>query len=150
MSPNCFALTIITYSLLALECKDSFGQVDTYEELLQHLIHFHKICRKFYETTQAAQPPPTPKAEQPKVIDLDGPEVIDLDADEEEAVEAVNVTAPEAMAMVVDSEVVEIDPQVSSFEHLKEFEFLTKMNFAFCIKKICMLVNVSYVMEFLV
>ena len=121
--------------------------MDTYEELLQHLIHFHKICRKFYETTQAAQPPPTPKAEQPKVIDLDGPEVIDLDADEEEA---VNVTAPEAMAMVVDSEVVEIDPQVNSFEHLKEFEFLTKMNFAFCIKKICMLVNVSYVMEFLV
>ena len=118
---ECFGLTIITYSLLALECKDSFGQVDTYEELLQHLIHFHKICRKFYETTQAAQPPPTPKAEQPKVIDLDGPEVIDLDADEEEA---VNVTAPEAMAMVVDSEVVEIDPQVSSFEHLKEFEFL--------------------------
>ena len=110
MSPNCFALTIITYSLLALECKDSFGQVDTYEELLQHLIHFHKICRKFYETTQAAQPPPTPNAEQPKVIDLDGPEVIDLDADEE-----VNVTAPEAMAMVVDSDVVEIDPQVSSF-----------------------------------
>ena len=89
--------------------------MDTYEELLQHLIHFHKICRKFYETTQAAQPPPTPKAEQPKVIDLDGPEVIDLDADEEEA---VNVTAPEAMAMVVDSEVVEIDPQVSSFESI--------------------------------
>ena len=92
--------------------------MDTYEELLQHLIHVHKICRKFYDTTQAAQPPPpTPKAEQPKVIDLDGPEVIDLDADEEEA---VNVTAPEAMAMVVDSEVVEIDPQVSSFEQALE------------------------------
>ena len=80
--------------------------MDTYAELLQHLIHFHKICRKFYDTTQAAQPPPTPKAEQPKVIDLDGPEVIDLDADEEEA---VNFVAPEAVA-----EVIEIDPQVSS------------------------------------
>ena len=100
-------MTIITYSLLASECKDSFGHLDTYEELLQHLIHVHKICRKFYDTTQAAQPPPTPKAEQPKVIDLDGPEVIDLDADEEVA---VNFTAPEAVA-----EVIEIDPQVSSF-----------------------------------
>ena len=113
---NCFVLTIITYFLLA--CKDV--ALDTYEELLQHLIHEHKICRKFYESTQIAQPPPTPKAE-PKVIDLDGPEVIDLDADEEEA---VNVTAPEAMA-----EVVEIDPQVSSFKHLKEFEFPAKMIF---------------------
>ena len=93
--------------------------MDTYEELLQHLIHEHKICRKFYESSNPiiTQPPPTPKAEQPKVIDLDGPEVIDLDADEEEA---VNVTAPEAMAMVVDSEVVEIDPQVSSFEQALE------------------------------
>ena len=81
--------------------------MDTYEELLQHLIHVHKICRKFYDTTQAAQPPPTPKAEQPKVIDLDGPEVIDLDANEEET---VNLPAPEAVA-----EVNEIDPQVSSF-----------------------------------
>ena len=120
-------MTIITYSLLASECKDTFGHLDTYEELLQHLIHVHKICRKFYDATQI---PPIPKVE-PKVIDLDGPEVIDLDADEEEA---VNFTAPEAVA-----EVIEIDPQVSSFKHLKEFEFLAKMNFAF-IKKICMLV----------
>ena len=26
---------------------------DTYEEVLQHLIHVHKVCRKFYEATQA-------------------------------------------------------------------------------------------------
>ena len=101
-----FVLKLTTYFLLA--CKDV--PLETYEELLQHLIHVHKICRKFYESTQQAatqiaQPPPTPKAE-PKVIDLDGPEVIDLDADEEEA---VNFTAPEAIA-----EVVEIDPQVSN------------------------------------
>ena len=112
----CIDTNYLFFFLLA--CKDV--ALDTYEELLQHLIHEHKICRKFYESSNpiiTQQPPPTPKAE-PKVIDLDGPEVIDLDADE-----AVNVTAPEAIAMVVDSEVVEIDPQVSSFKHLKEFEF---------------------------
>ena len=102
---NCFLLTIISNCLFLLACKNV--AFDTYEELLQHLIHEHKICRKFYESTNPtpiAQPPPAPKAD-PKVIDLDAPEVIDLDADEE----AVNVTAPEAIA-----EVVEIDHQVSN------------------------------------
>ena len=64
----------------------------TYEEVLQHLIHVHKICRKFYEATEVqAQPQPTSSAE---------PEVKNLDGDE-----AVNVSTPEAF-----SEVIEIDP----------------------------------------
>ena len=100
-------MKIISSFLLA--CQNV--ELGTYEELLQHLIHVHKICRKFYEATNAtqfAQPPPIPTAD-PKVIDLDGPEVIDLDADEEEA---VNVTAPEAIAEVVEI----IDPEVSLYK----------------------------------
>ena len=79
-------MTRITYFLSA--CNDS--TFDSYEELLNHLIHVHKICRKFYEATEVqAQPQPTSSAE---------PEVKYL----------VNVSTPEAF-----SEVVEIDPQVS-------------------------------------
>ena len=59
---------------------------DTYEEVLQHLIHVHKVCRKFYEATEA-QPQPTSSAEPENIV---------------------NVSTPEAF-----SEVVEIDPQVS-------------------------------------
>ena len=61
---------------------------DTYEEVLQHLIHVHKVCRKFYEAPEA-QPRSTSSAE---------PEVKNI----------VNISTPEAF-----SEVVEIDPQVS-------------------------------------
>ena len=79
-------MTILNYFVSA--CLDVTW--DTYEEVLQHLIHVHKICRKFYEATEVqAQPQPTSSAE---------PEVKYL----------VNVSTPEVF-----SEVVEIDPQVS-------------------------------------
>ena len=79
-------MTILTYFVSA--CHDvTWG---TYEEVLQHLIHVHKICRKFYEATEVqAQRQPISSAE---------PEVKYL----------VNVSTPEAF-----SEVVEIDSQVS-------------------------------------
>ena len=90
-------LTRITYFLSA--CRDS--TFDTSEEFVNHLVHVHKTCRKFYNCTEVqsevAQPSPTIRTE---------PEVIDLDGDKEEA---VNVTAlVEAYA-----EVVEIYPQVN-------------------------------------
>ena len=76
-------MTIFTYFVSACH----YETWDTYEEVLQHLIHVHKICRKFYEATEVqAQPQATSNAE---------PEVKDL----------VNVSTPEAF-----SEVVEIDP----------------------------------------
>ena len=81
-------MTRITYFLSA--CNDS--TFDSYEELLNHLIHVHKICRKFYDSPTEAQLPLTARTE---------PEVIDLEGDEEDT---VNVTAPE---------VVEINPQVN-------------------------------------
>ena len=81
-------MTRITYLLSA--CNDS--TFDSYEELLNHLIRVHKICRKFYDSPIEAQLPLTARTE---------PEVIDLDVDEEDT---VNVTAPE---------VVEINPQVN-------------------------------------
>ena len=73
---------LLTYFLLA--CNDS--TFDSYEELLNHLLHVHKICRKFYDSSTEAQLPLTAE-----------PEVIDLDGDEGD-------TAPE---------VVEINPQVN-------------------------------------
>ena len=90
-------MKIISSFLLA--CQNV--ELGTYEELLQHLIHVHKICRKFYNCTEVqsevTQPSPTIRTE---------PEVIDLDGDKEEA---VNVTAlVEAVA-----EVVEINHQVN-------------------------------------
>ena len=78
---------LCTYFLSA--CIDS--TFDSYEELLNHLIHVHKICRKVYDSPTEAQL--TLKAGTE-------PEVIDLDGDEEDT---VNVTA---------LEVVEINPQV--------------------------------------
>ena len=80
-------MTIITYFLSA--CIDS--TFDSYEELLNHLIHVHKILRKFYDSPTEAQLPLTVRTE---------PEVIDLDGNEEDT---VNITAPD---------VVEINPQV--------------------------------------
>ena len=79
-------MTILTYFVSA--CHDVTW--DTYEEILQHLIHVHKICRKFYEATEVqAQPQPTSSAES-------------------EVKYLFNVSTPEAF-----SEVFEIDPQVS-------------------------------------
>ena len=83
-----------TYFLLA--CEDV--TFDDYEVLLSHLVHVHKICRRFYDSTQVK-----PQVDQPQPISRAEPEDIDPDGDE-----AANVTTPEAI-----SEVVEIDPQVS-------------------------------------
>ena len=54
-----FVLTILTHFVSA--CLDVTW--DTYEDFLQHLIHIHKICRKFYEAYEVAQPQPTSSAE---------------------------------------------------------------------------------------